>query len=89
MVRSPHFSSKGEHRSRCARSSSVSPARLSSEPRGTPGTRKQFGRPIGSFQSVAHRLADGYLDVLGQELTLWKACRISTACLPCGGRAAR
>lgn len=36
-------------------------------------TREQFGRPIGTFQAVAHRLADGHLDVLGQRLTLWQA----------------
>ncbi|MDP9823143.1 acyl-CoA dehydrogenase family protein [Nocardioides massiliensis] len=36
-------------------------------------TREQFGRPIGSFQAVAQRLADGFIDVLGARLTLWQA----------------
>ena len=35
--------------------------------------REQFGRPIGTFQAVSQRLADGYIDVLGQRLTLWAA----------------
>jgi alkylation response protein AidB-like acyl-CoA dehydrogenase len=36
-------------------------------------TREQFGRPIATFQAVSQRLADGYIDVLGQRLTLWHA----------------
>ncbi|CAN5557511.1 acyl-CoA dehydrogenase family protein [soil metagenome] len=35
--------------------------------------REQFGRPIGTFQAVSQRLANGYIDVLGQRLTLWQA----------------
>ena len=37
------------------------------------GTREQFGRPIGTFQAVSQRLADGYIDVQGIRLTLWQA----------------
>lgn len=36
-------------------------------------TREQFDRPIGSFQAVAQRLADGYIDVKGLRLTLQQA----------------
>jgi alkylation response protein AidB-like acyl-CoA dehydrogenase len=36
-------------------------------------TREQFGRPIGTFQAVGQRLADGFIDVLGQRLALWQA----------------
>jgi alkylation response protein AidB-like acyl-CoA dehydrogenase len=35
--------------------------------------REQFGRPIATFQAVSQRLANGYIDVLGQQLTLWQA----------------
>jgi alkylation response protein AidB-like acyl-CoA dehydrogenase len=36
-------------------------------------TREQFGRPIGTFQAVSQRLADGFIDVLAQRLALWQA----------------
>jgi alkylation response protein AidB-like acyl-CoA dehydrogenase len=36
-------------------------------------TRMQFGRPIGSFQAVAQRLADGFIDVQAVKLTMWQA----------------
>jgi alkylation response protein AidB-like acyl-CoA dehydrogenase len=36
-------------------------------------TRIQFDRPIGSFQAVAQRLADAYVDVEAIRLTLWQA----------------
>lgn len=37
------------------------------------GERVQFERPIGTFQAVAQRLADGYVDVEAIRLTLWQA----------------
>ncbi len=36
-------------------------------------TREQFDRPIGSFQAVSQRLADGYIDVKALRLTLTQA----------------
>ncbi|MCX4093434.1 acyl-CoA dehydrogenase family protein [Nocardia sp. alder85J] len=35
--------------------------------------REQFGRKIGSFQAVAQRLADGYIDVQGLRLAVTQA----------------
>jgi 3-oxocholest-4-en-26-oyl-CoA dehydrogenase beta subunit len=46
--------------------------------------REQFGRPIGTFQAVSQRLADGYIDVLGQGLTLWQAAWRLEEGLPAG-----
>ncbi len=46
-------------------------------------TRVQFGRPIGTFQAVAQRLADAYIDVQGVRLTLWQAAWRLANDLPC------
>lgn len=44
--------------------------------------RVQFERPIGTFQAVAQRLADGYVDVEAIRLTLWQAAWRLTEGLP-------
>ncbi|MBU3062444.1 acyl-CoA/acyl-ACP dehydrogenase [Nocardia sp. NEAU-G5] len=40
--------------------------------------RRQFGRSIGSFQSVQHQLADCWTDVDAMRLTLWQALTFDT-----------
>jgi 3-oxocholest-4-en-26-oyl-CoA dehydrogenase beta subunit len=41
--------------------------------------RVQFGRPIGTFQAVQHRLADMFTDVQGSRWTSYQAiCRLSS-----------
>jgi len=37
------------------------------------GIRKQFDKPIGSFQGVSLRAADGYIDIEAMRSTLWQA----------------
>ena len=46
--------------------------------------RVQFGKPIGSFQAVAQRLADAYIDVEAVRLTMWLAAWRLANGLPCG-----
>jgi alkylation response protein AidB-like acyl-CoA dehydrogenase len=36
-------------------------------------TREQFDRPVGTFQAVSQRLADGYIDTRFLALTVWQA----------------
>jgi alkylation response protein AidB-like acyl-CoA dehydrogenase len=45
--------------------------------------RKQFGKPIGSFQAVAQRLADGFIDVEAVRLTMWQAAWLLSEGQPC------
>lgn len=52
-------------------------------------TRHQFGRPIGSFQSVAARLADGYIDVDAVRLATLRAAYELDSCSGNPGAAAR
>jgi len=47
--------------------------------------RTQFDRPIGSFQAVAQRLADAYVQVHALRLTLWNAAStLDLASTPAG-----
>jgi alkylation response protein AidB-like acyl-CoA dehydrogenase len=50
--------------------------------------RVQFERPIGTFQAVAQRLADGYVDVEAIRLTLWQAAWRLTEGLPASSEVA-
>jgi alkylation response protein AidB-like acyl-CoA dehydrogenase len=36
--------------------------------------RRAFGIPIGTYQAVAHPLADGLVNVDGGDLLVWKTC---------------
>ncbi|MEI7057296.1 acyl-CoA dehydrogenase family protein [Nocardioides sp. CCNWLW239] len=51
-------------------------------------TREQFGRAIGTFQAVSQRLADGFIDVLAQRLTLWQAAWRVSSGLPAADQVA-
>ncbi len=46
-------------------------------------SRVQFGRAIGTFQAVAQRLADAYIDVEAIRLTMWQAAWLLAEGLPC------
>lgn len=48
------------------------------------GERQQFGRPMASFQAVAHRAADGYIDVEALRSAYWLALWRLSAGLPAG-----
>lgn len=50
--------------------------------------RRQFDRPIGSFQGVALRAADGFIDMENLRLQVWQLAWRLDANLPAGGAAA-
>jgi len=50
--------------------------------------RKQFGRPIGTFQAVTMRIADAYVDLECMKSTLWQAAWRIEEGLPCAAEAA-
>ncbi|WP_433411913.1 acyl-CoA dehydrogenase family protein [Microtetraspora malaysiensis] len=37
------------------------------------GERRQFGRPLATFQAVQHQLADCYIDIEAMGVTMWQA----------------
>ena len=42
--------------------------------------REQFGKPLSTFQGVAHKAADAYIDIEAMRVTLWQAAwRLSEA----------
>lgn len=45
--------------------------------------RTQFGRPVGTFQAVAHQVADAYIDTEGVSLTAWRAVWLTERGDPC------
>jgi len=47
--------------------------------------RVQFGRPIGSFQAVTPRLADGFIDTEAVRLTMWQAAWLLESGDPAAG----
>lgn len=51
-------------------------------------TRVQFDRPIATFQAVAQRLADAYVDVEAVRLTTWQAMWRVSAGLPAAAEVA-
>jgi alkylation response protein AidB-like acyl-CoA dehydrogenase len=46
--------------------------------------REAFGLPIGTYQAVAHPLADALVAKDGAQLVTWKACWALDECLPTG-----
>jgi acyl-CoA dehydrogenase len=50
--------------------------------------RQQFGKPIASFQAVAQRAADGFIDVKAIRLTALSACWRVASGLPAAGQVA-
>ncbi len=51
-------------------------------------SRVQFDKPIGSFQAVAQRLADAFIDVEAVRLTMWQAAWRLAAGLPAAAEVA-
>jgi alkylation response protein AidB-like acyl-CoA dehydrogenase len=49
--------------------------------------RKQFGRPIGEFQSITHALADLQTEIDGARLLVQRAAWLAARGLPCGREA--
>ena len=50
--------------------------------------REQFGRPLGTFQAVQQRIADGYVDVEAMRWTMWHAAWLLSEGLPATDEAA-
>lgn len=51
------------------------------------GDRKQFGRPLASFQALTHRAADGYIDIEALRTTVWQSAWRLSQGLDCTAQA--